>query len=264
MLNRDEILRLYGAIRSELSKFPIQSIRNTVAAAGIDVTRITAKSESKSGLGSRAEVMPIMDRLFGEMAPDAQLTALCILAERLIGTNAEFKKNVQEILGRHGFQFLDGTFVPIGLLDNRESKYLPQSSASELARAIARLVENDCSGAITSACGAVDLATQTIYERDKIGDPGKVSFSAKVNTALNHLDVWGEMKKELLSLGIPENDASDIVDNFKRATNHSAQTLQILRKRMGDVHGSKPAIRRIAYDAIKWSSAICGLFEGKS
>jgi hypothetical protein len=75
-----EISRLYGALRSELNKLPVQDIRNTVAAAGIDVTRITAKAEARSGLGSRAEVMPTVDRLFGEMQPSAQEVALRVLA----------------------------------------------------------------------------------------------------------------------------------------------------------------------------------------
>ena len=78
------ITRLYGALRSELNGFSIQEIRNTIAAAGFDVTKITANSESRSGLGSRAEVMPAADRLFGQMSHSAQEVALRILAERLI------------------------------------------------------------------------------------------------------------------------------------------------------------------------------------
>ena len=50
--------RLYAALRSELNNLSVQNIRNTVAAAGFDVSQITAKAEARSGLGSRAEVMP--------------------------------------------------------------------------------------------------------------------------------------------------------------------------------------------------------------
>ena len=56
-LSPEEITRLYGALRSELNKLSVQDIRNTVAAAGIDVSRITARAEAGSGLGSRAEVI---------------------------------------------------------------------------------------------------------------------------------------------------------------------------------------------------------------
>jgi hypothetical protein len=54
-LKEDEITRIYGALRSELNNLSIPDIRNTVAAAGIDVTRIPSKSEARGGLGSRAE-----------------------------------------------------------------------------------------------------------------------------------------------------------------------------------------------------------------
>jgi hypothetical protein len=259
----DELRRLYAALRSELNNLSVQNIRNTVAAAGFDVTRITARSEARSGSGSRAEVMPAVDSLFGEMAQPVKLNALRILAEKLVKQSPELTRDVQGILGKHGFQFLDGTFVPVDLLDSREARYLPTSSAAELARATNRLVSGDLSGAITAACGAVDLATQGIYETLNLGDPGAVSFSAKVNTALDRLKVFDEIKREYLTLGISEADASDIVENTRRATNHMAQALQTLRKRMGDVHGSRPAVLATAYNAVKWASAICAFFEGK-
>lgn len=262
-LSKEEIPRLYGALRSELNKLSVQDIRNTVAAAGIDVTRITAKAETRSGLGSRAEVMPAVDKLFGEMSPSAQVVTLKILAERLTGKNAEMDRSVQEILGRHGYQYIAGSFVQVELLDTREAQFLPASASGELARATARLVDKDYSGAITSACGAVDLVTQQIYEKYEIGDAGKVAFQAKVNTALKQLSVFEDMELEFQNLGMKQPDVSSVVSGLREATNHAAQALQVLRRAMGDTHGSKPALRNTAYDAIKWSSAICGLLEGK-
>ena len=263
-LSPEEITRLYGALRSELNRLSVQDIRNTVAAAGIDVSQITAKAEASSGLGSRAEVMPAADRLFGELSPEAKLTALQILAERLVSKNPDFAASVQAILGRHGYQFISGSFVPVGLLDSRESGFLPQTAASELARATARLMDWDESGAITAACGAVDLATQAIYGKHSLGDPGQVSFQAKVNTVLKMLNVFEEMHAEFVVLGMSSKDADELVEHFRSTTNHAAQLLQVLRRTMGDVHGSRPALRRTAYDAIKWASAICALLEGRT
>jgi ribosomal protein L12E/L44/L45/RPP1/RPP2 len=263
-LSPEEITRLYGALRSELNKLSVQDIRNTVAAAGIDVSQITAKAEARSGLGSRAEVMPAVDRLFGELSPEAKLTALQILAERLVSKNPDLAASVQAILGRHGYQFISESFVPVGLLDSRESGFLPQTAASELARATARLMDGDESGAITAACGAVDLVTQAIYRKHDIGDSGPVSFQAKVNTVLKTLNVFEEMHAEFVALGMSSKDADELVEHFRSATNHAAQLLQVLRRTMGDVHGSRPALRRTAYDAIKWGSAICALLEGRT
>lgn len=262
-LDDEEIQRLYGALRSELNKLSVQDIRNTAAAAGIDVSQITAKAEAKSGLGSRAEVMPAIDRLFGEMSPTAKETALRVLAERLVARSQELDASVREILGRHGFQFIDGVFVPVGMLDQRESRYLPPTAASEIARATARLVDDDESGAITAACGAVDLVTQALYQSHGLGDPGKVAFQAKVNTVLKSLNIFDKMKSDFIALGILQEDATELVNHLQSATNHAAQALQIVRRTMGDVHGSRPALRKTAYASIKWASAICALLEDK-
>lgn len=261
-LTKEEIKRLYGVLRSELNNFSVQNIRNTAAAAGIDVTKIPSKSEERSGSGSRAEVMPAVDKLFGELTEKAQVTALCIIAESLLREGAHFKESIHTLLGKHGYQFINGSFLPVDLLDQRESKFLPSTACSEIARATSRLVEDDYSGAITSSCGAVDLVIQQIYKKYTLGDPGKVSFQAKVNTAIKELKIFEIMEEELIDLDMSKEDVADLIREMKKATNHAAQALQILRRTMGDTHGSKPAVRRIAYDAIKWASAICGIFEG--
>lgn len=260
----EDVTRLYGALRSELNNLSVQNIRNTVAAAGFDVSQITAESEARSGLGSRAEVMPAIDGLFGEMSRASQETSLKILAQRLTGRNPELDASVQSILGSHGYQFIAGSFIPIKDLDAREAKFIPSSAASELSRAMSRLLDGDDSGAITSACGAVDLVTQNIYDVQGWEEPGRVAFQAKVNTALNRLRVFEDMRHELIEIGMSKDDAETLVDSMRNSTNHAAQALQVLRRAMGDTHGSKPALRQTAYDAIKWSSAICGLLQRDS
>lgn len=260
-ISQEDRSRLFGALRSELNKLSVQQIRNTVAAAGFAVSQITAKAEAQSGLGSRAEVMPAVDRLFGQMSSSAQEVALRVLAERLTGRDPELDASVQDTLSKHGYLFVEGNFVPVKDLDAREAQFIPPSAASELGRAMSRLLDGDHSGAITSACGAVDLVTQSIYEKHGLGDPGRVSFQAKVNTALKHRRVFEDMDQEFVDIGMKPADASSLVDEMKESTNHAAQALQVLRRAMGDTHGSKPALRQTAYDAIKWSSAICGLLE---
>jgi hypothetical protein len=260
-LTTEERTRLFGALRSELNKLSVQDIRNTVAAAGFDVSQITAKSEARSGLGSRAEVMPAVDRLFGQMSESAQETALCVIAERLIGRDPDLDASTQAILGRHGFLFVGATFVPVSDLDAQEARFIPPSAATELGRAMARLIDGDFSGAVTSACGAVDLLTQAIYGKYGLGNPAGLAFQAKVNTALQRQHVFENMANEFLDLGMKPVDASELVESMRKATNHAAQALQVLRRAMGDTHGSKPALRQTAYDAVKWSSAICGLLE---
>lgn len=129
---------------------------------------------------------------------------------------------------------------------------------------MSRLAGGDESGAITSACGAVDAATQAAYRRHRLGDPSGVAFQAKVNTVMARLDIYGGMREDLTEAGLLAGDADTVVENLRAAINGAAQALQILRRTMGDVHGSKPALRKTAYDCVKWAAAICGLLEGKA
>lgn len=257
------VRRIYGALRSRLNELPIQDIRNTAAAAGFDIARVPATSEARSGSGSRAEVMPALDRLFGEMPLDDKTRTVRILATELFRQDSTKQQDLRDLLEMHGYEFRDGSFVPRAAMDSRERAFLPPSASEELARAADRIATRDYSGAITSACGAVDSVMQLVYQGHSLGDPGRVSFQAKVNTAAKQLRVFEDLERELVQRGVEPNAASELVQNAREATNHAAQVLQVLRRTMGDAHGSKGATSRLAYDAVKWAAAICGLFEGR-
>jgi len=112
-ISEQQIHKLYSAIRSEFINLPTQTIRNVAAAAGIDVTRITSKAEKNSGMGSRAEIMPQVDSLFGEMDIEAKMTALQIITQRAIEDRPDVKEKVDRILEKHGFRFKDDQFIRI-------------------------------------------------------------------------------------------------------------------------------------------------------
>jgi hypothetical protein len=246
----EDVGRLFGALLSELRTLSLTKARTAVAAAGI--TGINAPTQYWDPFLAGVE------RVFYQLEPEARLTALRILASRFADS-----ETVRELFAQHGYEYLDGTFVPTAILDQRESRYLPKSSASELAKAMKRLVDGDETGAITAACGGIDTLMAQLYDTHGLGNSANVAFAAKVNTAAQRLLIFETIRDELISLGTKTTDADGIVTEMGKATNNAAQMLQILRRTMGDVHGSKPALRRTAYDAIKWASAICGLFEGR-
>jgi hypothetical protein len=166
------------------------------------------------------------------------------------------------VLGSFGYSWDGSDIIPLAVIGEAERQFLSPDPMTEMTKAVDRLVNGDESGAISSGCGAVDLSTGAAYAKYGLGDPGKVSFSAKINTALQKIGVFGEMKKEFFSIGIEQKDASDAIGHLEQAINHAAQALRILRKRMGDVHGTRPALKSTAYDCIKFASAICALFKG--
>jgi len=252
-LSDEAISRLFGVMLSELSSLGITGAQRAVEAAGITGVNVSEQYWYPFRVGVEAA--------FYKLKRDARLAALRVLGSRLSDND-----QVRHLLMEHGFEYIDGTFVPTGLLDQREARYLPPSSASELAKAMKRLVDGDETGAITSACGAVDTLMQHLYTKpplSSLGDPKDFAFASKVNTAASRLGIFEEIAREFAALGMKHDDIDAVIMEMRKATNHAAQMLQTLRRTMGDVHGSKPALRRTAYDAIKWASAICGLFEGR-
>ena len=110
VLTEEDITRIYGILWSHLYTLSVQQIRNTAAAAGFDITKITDKAEASGYGGSRAEVMPAIDRLFGGMTVKAKNNALRVLAKRLIEMDAQLADGVHKLLDEHGLQFVDGNF----------------------------------------------------------------------------------------------------------------------------------------------------------
>ncbi len=262
-MTEDEATLLGNAILAEVTNsLSIPQIRLAAAAAGIDASRIPARSEAQGGSGSRAEVAPALLQLYAELPLDRKERALPILAERVMGAGDNARERLTRLLGQHGYQFYNGTLIQVGVLDAREAQHLPQTATSELAKAISRLADNDESGAITAACGAVDATTTALYEKHNLGDPG-ASFQTKVNTAINRLGIIAKLEKELMEIGVKPEDARKIAEEVHEATKHAVEALQVIRRTTGDVHGTKPTYTRIVYDTIKWASAVCGLFEGE-
>lgn len=260
----EDVSALGYALLSEVFKLSIPSIRRIVGRAGIDASQIPSRSEAQGGGGSRAEVVPAVQRLFGAMSEDRRIRCLPILADSLMweyGADSNAARNLECLLGQHGFQYVDGTFVPIKALDERERKFVPGSAFTEITAAFDRLALGDESGAITKACGAVDSTTTAIYEKNRWEH--NPSFQAKVNTVFTRLETFERLEADLVSIGICPDDARKIAGEARETSKHAAEALQVIRRAMGDVHGTKPALRKTAYDSIKWASAICGLLEGE-
>jgi hypothetical protein len=248
---------LGNALLSQLFDLTIPEQRRIAGAAGLNAARIPRDN-------SQAVVTPAIQILFGELSLEQKNRALPILAEQIMRRHAErgfngLAEQVGVLIRQHGYRFENDRFIPDSL-DERERQFLPSDSFKEIADAFERLANGDNSGAITKACGAVDSLTTSLYQSHGWGSSDG-SFQSKVNTAFKRLEVYDRMKQEFMELGIPENDATPLVEHIKDATNQAVHALQILRKRMGDVHGTKPALRTTAYDSIKWAAAICGLLK---
>ena len=268
-LTADEVTVLGNALLAKVFELSIPNIRRVVATAGIDAGLIPATSEARGGQGSRAEVVPAVQRLFTALPHERKERSLPILADQILmshhGTpRDEVAAQLDHLLAQHGFRYDGERFSPVNTSDEREREFLPPASYDEISDGFGRLADGDESGAITKVCGAVDTLTQALYANHGDWGPVPNSFQTRVNISLKKLNVFETMKHEFIELGITEGDATTIVEEIRQAMNHAAQALQVIRRTMGDVHGTRRALRKTAYDSIKWASAICGLLEGEA
>lgn len=47
-----------------------------------------------------------------------------------------------------------------------------------------------------------------------------------------------------------------LAHNLRGALNQGAYVMQTLRSRMGDVHGSKPVLKPLVFDSLKWAALL--------
>jgi hypothetical protein len=250
-----ETTRLGFVLLGKLMELPIREKYRIAARAGMDVSEVPE-------VQNNAVVNPAISRAFAKLDTESKQRALSVLADAIAANDGERRKDLERLLRQHGYEYVDGSFVPVGLIDQREAPNLPVEAQADLSQAMTRLANNDEGGAITLACGAVDKVMTAIYKKNGWTDFPN-SFQARVNTAMQRLGIVDEMNSELQARGIGESEAEKTAVEMTNAIKHAANALEVIRRSQGDAHGSKPTYRRIVYDTIKWSAAICGLFEGK-
>lgn len=143
--------------------------------------------------------------------------------------------------------------IPVGILDVSDIAELPPESRDDLVKAAQRLRDGDLSGALSAACGAVDVATAKVYADAGLGDSSKASFQEACSVALEKKKVIANLEEQLKALNWAEDDIKKLSGNFKSALNQGANVMQALRSKMGDVHGTKPVLKPLVFDSIKWA-----------
>ncbi len=257
----DELTLLWGAVRAALQELSIPNIRRVAGLAGFDVTAIPSTSEARGGSGSRAEVMPALDRLFGRMGVVQRRRAVQIIAEEIHHQGGPRAENLNRYLDRLGYGFVEGRIIRISVLSPEDLDYVPERARTDLIRAATRLRDGDFSGALSASCGSIDTATSAIYEHHRLGDPGEASFQEKVARSFEAIGTWRRVTTQLCELGWQEPDAERFSHNLRGAVNQAANVLQTLRANMSDVHGHRHTIRWIVFDSLKWAQAILALLQ---
>lgn len=254
MIDKRHINTAWNALRATLQNdFSFYEIKDVVGLAGFDLGSIAHLEQKAGGGASKGQLMTGIDRGLNGMDEESQKHFVAAVAEEVLARKPDSRKTLEEKLSRLGWSLSGNAVIPIEILDVSTLGELPSESQADLTKAAQRLRNGDLSGAISSACGALDAATSSIYTSASLGDPTAASFQERCKQALTESGVIPKLEKNLRDLGWNNNDIKMFRKNLEGAMNQGAYVMQTLRSRMGDVHGTKPILKPLAFDCLKWA-----------
>ena len=257
MSDRANMNQAWNALRATLQNdFSFHDIKEIVGLAGFDLAYIVHLEQKAKGGASKGQLMTGIDRGLNGLDDESKKRFIAVVAEEVLRRKPDSRQPLDENLSRLGWSLGGNAVIPIEIFDVSNLGEFPSESQEDLIKAAQRLRDGDLSGAISSACGALDAATSAIYDTDGLGNSAKASFQEKCKQALAARGVIPKLEKSLCELGWNENDIKMFQKNFEGAMNQGAYVMQTLRSKMGDVHGTKKILKPLVFDCLKWAELI--------
>jgi hypothetical protein len=251
------LTQAWGGIRPFLDSRTFTEIKTLVGVAGFDLGSISHLEQKQGGSSAtKGQLTNAIDSALGKMKESEQQSFITILAEELLKKDPSIQAQLEENLSRHGWGVIDKRLVFLELFDPIDLAQLPDAPRADLVKAAQRFRDGDLSGAISAACGAVDTITSSIYAECSLGDSTKASFQERCNKALEARNVLPTIEDQLRDLDWEDATLRQFVQNFKGALNQGSYVMQTLRSKMGDVHGTKPILKPLVFDALKWAELL--------
>jgi hypothetical protein len=247
----------WGPIRSTLTeKFSFGDIKQLVGYGDLDMSRLAHLEQKYQNGASKSQLLSEIDKQIGSMHENQRSVFISICCEEMMRRKPEVIEELDRVLSRVGWKFSGTALIPIEIFDIAELADIPEAAHADIQKAASRLRDGDLSGALSSACGALDAVTSDIYDRYGLGDAGKASFQERIRKSIDALQVRDSLVRELIDIGWTEANYKPLAANIDGSLNQAAFIMQKLRSDMGDVHGTKPVISALVYDTIKWSSLL--------
>jgi hypothetical protein len=243
----------WNALRATLQNdFTFYDIKEIIGLAGFDLASI-AHLVQKAGGASKGQLMTGIDCGLRELDEESFKRFIAVVAEEVLKRSPDSRESLEDNLTRLGWALSRNSVIPIKIFDTSILPEIPSEAQNDLTKAAQRLRDGDLSGAISSACGALDAATSAIYTSSGLGDPTKASFQERCKRSLEVSGVIPQMEQQLCELGWNEQEIKPFRKNFEGAMNQGAYVIQTLRSNMGDVHGTKPILKPLVFDCLKWA-----------
>ncbi|OHB72315.1 MAG: hypothetical protein A2W17_04460 [Planctomycetes bacterium RBG_16_41_13] len=205
------------------------------------------------GGASKGQLMTGIDRGLRALDEESTKRFIAVVAEEVLTRRPDSRESLDDNLSRLGWTLSGNAVIHIKIFDTSVLPELPPESQHDFIKAAQRLRDGDLSGAISSACGALDAATSAIYSSADLGDPTRASFQERCKRSLEARGVIPQMEQQLRELGWSEQEIMPFRKNFEGAMNQGAYVIQTLRSNMGDVHGTKPILKPLVFDCMKWA-----------
>jgi hypothetical protein len=253
----------WGPVVAILRELNDSDLLQTISsAAGLVPPILTGAADYSHKTRVRA-TLDWLGTVFTEADSTSQHRLALSFARELLRRVPSVSDQLAESLQSIGWQFANGNLIPVEVVSVDDLATVSQSSVDDLLKGSARL-SYDPSGAINSACGAVDSATQSVYQIYSLGNAGADSFEKKVQQSLEALKLQDLLRKEVLELGWDEKKADELVKFVKLSLVNSAKVLEILRSQMGDAHGTKPVVPIMAKNSLRWATIISSFLANRS
>ena len=257
---RETLTIAWGPLRAILeNNFTFSNIKEIAGLAGIDLTSLPYLQQKAGSSTSKGQLMTALDSLLGAMPEAEKRRFITIATEEVLRRQPNVSDTLKDYLSRLGWTVYEDKVIPLEILDLSDLPELPEEAWPDLAKASQRLRDGDLSGAVSAACGAVDATTNKIYRERSLGNPGSASFQERVSTCLKAHSTITHLDEDLQALGWDAKEIKPFRENLKKSINQAAYVMQTLRSNMGDVHGSKPILKPLVFDSIKWAALIIRL-----
>jgi hypothetical protein len=272
----NDINSVWAAVVPILRKFDFYDIKDIVGLAKFDMLILNGLGIDNNNWNKPSSSLLVseIENYFLKLSDEKKYRFLNIVIEEILSSkyaygygndrHEDLEDRLQYYLSRLGWQLIEKKVLLIEVLDLSDLEELEPSAREDLIKAATKFRDGDLGGAISSACAAVDSATASVYRDKSLSDVSKSkSFQERCNKSLEAVGVFKAIDRQLSEIEWKESNITQFKDNLKKSLNQAAYVMQILRSDMSDVHGTKPVIKPLVFDSIKWAQIIVRLLSEK-
>lgn len=254
----------WGPIRSCLTdNFSFGDIKSIVGYADLDMSQLSHLEQRQPGGSTKSQLLSAIDNQISKIDENKKGLISSICCEEMLRKKPQLLDELERVFSRVGWKFSGSTLLPIDVFDISDLMEIPEKAHADIMKAASRLRDGDLSGALSSACGALDSVTNSIYGEFNLGDPNKDSFQNRIKHSLDAVSAKSNLQAELQDIGWNQQGYKPLIANLESSLNQAAFIMQKLRSDMGDVHGTKPVLKSLVFDSIKWALILLRILGSK-